>query len=267
MTETSADWKTDPKLLRREIRQGGFFGSTSGLCPGFAQANLAILPKEEAFDFLLFCQRNPKPCPILEVSEPGDPVLREIAPGADLRTDLPAYRVYSRGELKEEVNDISRLWRDDLVGFLLGCSYTFDAVLHRAGIRLPHVVEKREPGIYTTTIQTRPAGSLKGPLVVSARAIPGPRVSEVVLTTSRYAKTHGAPVHVGDPRAIGIEDLSRSEYGGTGLVLEQGEVPVFWACGVTPQSVAVSSKAPFMITHKPGHMFVSDLTIEEVIAD
>jgi uncharacterized protein YcsI (UPF0317 family) len=263
MTETSSDWKSVPKLLRQKIREGLFTGSTSGLCQGYAQANLAILPLKEAFDFLLFCQRNPKPCPILEVSEPGNPILRETAPGAD----LPASRVYSEGKLVEEVNDISRLWRDDLVGFLLGCSYTFDAVLHRAGIKLPHLIEQREPGIYTTNIETCPAGSLGGPMVVSARAIPGHRVSEVVLTTSRYAKTHGAPVHVGEPQAIGIEDLSQSEYGGSGLTLAEGEVPVFWACGVTPQSVAMSSKVSFMITHKPGHMFVSDLTIEEVIAD
>ncbi len=267
MSGTSADWKTVPGLLRRRIREGGFGGSTSGLCPGYAQANLAILPLKEAFDFLLFCQRNPRPCPILEVGEPGNPILKEIAPGADLRGDLPSYRVYSKGRLVEEPNDISHLWRDDLVGFLLGCSYTFDAVLHRAGIRLPHLLENREPGIYTTNLETRRAGRFKGPLVVSARGIPGDRVSEVVMITSRFEKTHGAPVHVGAPEAIGIADLSRSEFGGDGLILEPGEVPVFWACGVTPQSVAVNSGVPFMITHKPGRMFVSDLTIEEVISE
>ena len=265
MTTKLSDWKTLPHLLRQKIRQGEYRDSTSGLCPGYTQANLAILPMKEAFDFLLFCQRNPKPCPILEVTEPGDPILREIASGADLQTDLPSYRVYSKGVLIEEPNDIRHLWQDDLVGFLLGCSYTFDAVLHQSGIRLPHVLENREPGIYTTTLKTRPAGSLKGPLVVSARGIPGDRISEVVMTTSRFEKTHGAPVHVGAPGSIGITDLSRSEFG-RGLELEPGEVPVFWACGVTPQAVAISSKVPFMITHKPGHMFVSDQTIEETIS-
>jgi len=266
MTETFSDWKSVPKSLRQKIRRGEYADSTSGLCPGYTQANLAILPLKEAFDFLLFCQRNPKPCPILEVSEPGNPFLKEIAFGADLRSDLPAYRVYSKGHITEEPNDIRHLWRDDLVGFLLGCSYTFDAVLHRSGIRLPHVLENREPGIYTTNLETFPAGVFKGPLVVSARGIPGDRVSDVVMTTSRFEKTHGAPVHVGNPESIGINDLSKSEFGGGGLKLAPGDVPVFWACGVTPQAVAISSRVPFMITHKPGHMFVSDLTIEEAIS-
>ncbi len=266
MTKTLSDWKSVPQLLRHKIRQGEYNNSTSGLCPGYTQANLAILPLKEAFDFLLFCQRNPKPCPILEVSEPGDPILKVIASKADLRSDLPAYRVYSEGCIIEEPDDIRHLWRDDLVGFLLGCSYTFDAVLHRSGIRLPHVLENREPGIYTTNLETCQAGLFKGPLVVSARGIPGGRVSEVVMTTSRFEKTHGAPVHVGNPETIGISDLSKSEFGGSGLKLDPGDVPVFWACGVTPQAVAISSKVPFMITHKPGHMFVSDLIIEKAIS-
>ncbi len=155
MGETSSDWKAIPHLLREKIRQKGYNQSTSGLCPGYAQANLAILPKKQASDFLDFCRKNPKPCPILEVSEPGDPVLKRVASGSDLRSDLPAYRVYSNGGLVEEPSDIRHLWRDDFVGFLIGCSYTFDVVLQRIGICLPHVLENREPGIYTTNIQTR----------------------------------------------------------------------------------------------------------------
>jgi len=259
-------WRREPHLLRQRIRQGLWTGSTSGLCPGYAQANLVILPREQAFDFLLFCQRNPKPCPLLEVTEPGQPLLEQLAPGADLRSDLPGYRVFRDGELVEQCQDITSWWRDDLVGFLLGCSYTFDAVLAQAGLELPHVLEGREPAIYTTNLPTRPAGIFHGPLVVSARAIPGRRVSEVVLITSRFDKTHGAPVHVGDPAVLGISDLGRSEYGGSALTLRTGEVPVFWACGVTPQAVALASRVPFMITHEPGHMLVSDLTVQEVIA-
>ncbi|MGD8563006.1 MAG: putative hydro-lyase [Desulfarculaceae bacterium] len=259
-------WKTEPKLLRDRIRRGEWNSSTSGLCPGYVQANLAILPQEFAFDFLLFCQLNPKPCPILEVSLAGDPVLKEIAPGADLRTDLPAYRIFENGQLLEECQDIAGHWRDDLVGFLLGCSYTFDALLIQAGFNLPHVTKGHEPGIYTTNIENKPAGMFKGPLVVSARAIPGRRVTEAVLISNRFPQAHGAPVHVGDPSAIGINDLSQSEFGGQGIELPPGEVSVFWACGVTPQAVALKAQVPFMITHKPGHMFVSDMPLEKIVS-
>jgi uncharacterized protein YcsI (UPF0317 family) len=253
--------------FRDRVRAGAWQTSTSGQCPGFAQANLVLVPRDLAFDFLLFCQRNPKPCPILEVTAPGDPILKEIAPGADLRTDLPAYRLFRHGQLVEERTEIAALWRDDLVGFLIGCSYTFDAVLHRSGLPLAHYEERREPGIYTTALACRPAGVFSGPLVVTVRPLPGHLVTKAVLTTARFAKTHGAPVHVGDPAALGIADLGRSEYGGQGVELKPGEVPVFWACGITPQAVAVASRIPFIITHKPGHMFVTDLTIEQVMAD
>ena len=267
MSRTLSDWQKNPELLRQKIRAGQWTGSTSGLCPGFAQANLAILPEQEAHDFSRFCQRNPKPCPVLEKTSPGDPFLKQIAKNADLRCDLPAYRIFKYGELYKEVNDIAPWWRDDLVGFLLGCSYSFDAILAEAGFELDHVKHQREPGIYTTNLQTRAAGQFKGPLVVSTRFVPDSRVDEVVRITSRYEKTHGAPVHVGDPAAIGIADLTVSEYGGCGAQPQDGETPVFWACGVTPQAVALACKAPFMITHKPGHMFVSDLTVAQIADD
>lgn len=267
MSVELADWQKDPTLLRRRIRAGEWTSSTSGLCPGYVQANLAIMPREQAEDFSLFCRRNPKPCPVLEMSRAGDPRLHEIAEDADLRTDLPAYRVFRRGKLVEEVTDITPYWRDDLVGFLLGCSYTFDAALALAGFDLPHTKQNREPGIFTTNLPTNEAGVFHGPLVVSARTIPADRVAEVIEITSRFEKTHGGPVHVGDPAAIGIEDVTESEYGGQGLTPAPDEEPVFWACGVTPQAVALASGVPFMITHKPGHMFVSDLTVGRLIGE
>lgn len=257
---------TDPKSLRLACRKGEWRGSTSGQCPGHVQANLAILPRDLAFEFLLFCHRNPKPCPLVEVTEPGDPILKESAPGADLRTDLPAYRVFRNGEQAEERTDLLDIWTDDLVGFLIGCSYTFDAVLEKSGIPLAHHVEGREPGVYVSNVQCKPAGPFKGPLVVSARAFAGNKVAEVVTLTSGFTKTHGGPVHVGDPDGLGI-DLAKPdpEYGGFPMHLERGQVPLFWACGVTPQAVARASRVPFMITHRPGHMFVSDLTVDEVL--
>ncbi len=265
---TAASQYDDPKILRAACRQGQWRNSTSGQCSGFVQANLAILPRDLAFDFLLFCYRNPKPCPVLEVTEPGNPVLRDIAPGADLRTDLPAYRVFRDGEIVEERADLLDLWREDLVGFLLGCSYTFDAVLDSSGFPQAHHAEGREPGIYVSNIPCKPAGRFAGPLVVTARSFAGDKVTDVVVLTSRFRKTHGGPVYVGDPSVLEI-DLGRPdpEYGGFPLQLEAGQVPLFWACGITPQAVARASRVPFMITHKPGHMFMSDLTVDEVIRD
>lgn len=257
-------WQTDPKQLRERIRTREWTRPTAGLCEGFVQANLVVVPQSHAFDFLLFCQRNPQPCPLLEVSAPGNPVLKEIAAGADLRTDLPAYRVFEDGRCVAEPTDLLKVWRDDLVCFLLGCSHTFDTILHQAGFHLPHHVEHKTPSVFTTNRPCHPAGAFAGPLVVSARAIPANRVADAVLLTARYPLAHGAPVHIGCAEALGIRDLSRSEYGGMGLTLARDDVPVFWACGVTPQAVAIATKIPFMITHKPGHMFVSDLTLSQI---
>lgn len=258
----------DPKSLRLACREGRWRQSTSGQCLGYVQANLAILPLEQAFEFLLFCQRNPEACPVLEVSDPGDPLLKEIAPAADLRTDLPAYRVFRDGEMVEERTDLLDIWRNDLVGFLLGCSYTFDAALARSGFSQAHCAEGREPGVYVSNIQCKSAGRFRGPMIVSVRPFAGDRVTEVAVMTSRFRKTHGGPVYVGDPRELGIDlEKPESEYGGYPVHLQAGQVPLFWACGVTPQIVARVSRVPLMITHKPGHMFVSDLTLDEIIRD
>jgi uncharacterized protein YcsI (UPF0317 family) len=247
-----------PKEIREAIRLGKWTTVTAGLAPGFVQANLVVLPREHAYDFLLFCQRNPRPCPLIEVSDAGSPEPQWVAPGADLRTDLPKYRIYRDGELAEELTDITPYWRDDLVAFLLGCSFTFERALMDAGIPVRHIEAGHNVSMWRTSLACRPAGRFHGPMVVSMRPIPNELVPKAVTVTARFPMAHGAPVHVGDPTAIGIRDLSRPDYGDPTLI-RAGEVPVFWACGVTPQAVALASRPPFIITHSPGHMFLTDL--------
>ena len=247
-----------PRELRGLIRRGELVQPTAGMAPGYVQANLAILPRELAFDFLLFCQRNPKPCPVLEVVEAGSTEPAQTAPGADLRSDLAKYRVYEFGEAIAEVEDVSEFWRNDLVSFLLGCSFSFESPLIQAGITLRHIEGGTNVSMYTTNIQTTPAGVFHGRMVVSMRPIPRAKVVRAVQVTSRFPGVHGAPVHIGDPRAIGIDDISRPDMGDP-VEIKEDEVPVFWACGVTPQVVAMTSKPPLMLTHSPGHMFITDL--------
>ncbi len=247
-----------PREIRAEIRQGALTGVTAGLGQGHVQANLAVLPRESAYDFLLFCQRNPRPCPLLEVTDVGSPEPVGVAPGADLRTDLPRYRIYKDGALADEVTDARPFWRDDLVAFLLGCSFTFEWALLEAGIRLRHVEQGRNVAMWRTSTPCRPAGLFHGPMVVSMRPIPANQLAKAVTASARFPGAHGAPVHIGDPQAIGIRDIHRPEWGDP-QEFQPGDVPVFWACGVTPQAVALASKPPFMITHSPGHMFITDL--------
>ncbi|MDK2855472.1 MAG: hypothetical protein PWQ41_1227 [Bacillota bacterium] len=251
--------------LRAAIRRGEYTQPTPGLAPGYAQANLVILPQKYAFDFLLFCMRNPKPCPVLDVTEVGSPIPRLAAPGADLRTDLPRYRVWEHGVLTAEVTDITAYWRDDLVAFLLGCSFTFEAALLTAGIPVRHIEEGRNVPMFITNRECTPAGIFHGPMVVSMRPIPQEQVVRAVQVTSRYPAVHGAPVHIGDPAAIGIRDVMKPDFGDA-VTIKPGEVPVFWACGVTPQAVAMEAKPDFMITHAPGHMFITDLKNEQLAA-
>lgn len=252
-----------PKEVRKQIRQGKLVRPTCGLAPGFTQANLVVLPKEYAFDFLLFCQRNPKPCPVLEVLEAGkyEPVL--TTPEADIRVDIALYRVYQNGKLTAEVKDIKEYWSSDLVSFLLGCSFTFETALIRAGIEMRHIAEGKNVSMYITNVPTVPAGIFQGPLVVSMRPIPRDKVVKAVQITSRYPGVHGAPVNIGEPERIGIADLSRPDYGDP-TAFKENEVPVFWGCGVTPQAVALKSKPSLMITHSPGHMFITDLLDENL---
>ena len=252
-----------PAELRRLIRMGELVKPTAGMAPGFVQANLVVLPRAQAFDFLLFCQRNPKPCPLLEVVEAGSVEPSQMAPGVDLRTDLPRYRVYEHGALVEEPTSISHVWRDDLVSFLLGCSFTFESALMNAGVSLRHVERGSNVSMYITNIDTRSAGVFSGPMVVSMRPIRRDLIVRAVQVTSRFPAVHGAPIHIGDPEAIGIEDISRPDLGDP-AEFEEGEVPVFWACGVTPQAVAMNSKPSLMITHSPGHMFITDKRDEDL---
>lgn len=248
-----------PKEIRHLCRSGEFTGPTSGLAANSVQANMMILPREYAFDFLLFCQRNPKPCPLVEVLEPGQ-YHPSTATDADIRSDLPGYRIFRDGEMVEEVSDITSLWRDDLVTFLIGCSFSFESALMQDGIALRHVQNGSNVSMYKTSIPCKSAGTMKGNMVVSMRPIKGSQVARAVEISARFPHVHGSPVHVGCPDAIGIRDLAHPEFGDP-VEIRDDEVPVFWACGVTPQYVAQISKLPFCITHSPGKMFVTDLSI------
>ena len=252
-----------PRHVRDLCRSGAVNGPTTGLCLGYLQANLAILPAEAAGEFTEFCLANPRPMPLIDVCAPGDPVPRRVAPGADLRTDVPRYRVYRRGELVDEPVDIRGLWRDDLVAFLLGCSFTAEAKLLEAGVRLRHCEQGRNVAMFVTDVQCQPAGRFHGPMVVSMRTIDRGSVEEAQRVTAEYPLAHGAPLQVGDPAAIGIRDLDSPDYGEP-MDLAPEEVPMFWACGVTPQAVIASVRPEFAITHAPGHMFITDVTDTEV---
>jgi uncharacterized protein YcsI (UPF0317 family) len=247
-----------PKEIRQAIRQARYTGGTAGLAPGYVQANLVILPQAQAYDFLVFCQRNPKPCPLIEVTDPGNPEPAGVAPGADVRTDVPRYRIYREGKLEAEVTDIVTEWREDFVAFLLGCSFTFEWALLEAGIPLWHVEQGKNVAMWRTSIECRPAGAFHGPMVVSMRPIPSSQLSKAVTASARFPGAHGAPIHIGDPATLGIKDIARPDWGDP-QQFKPGDVPVFWACGVTPQAVALASKPPFMLTHSPGHMFITDL--------
>jgi uncharacterized protein YcsI (UPF0317 family) len=250
-----------PSEIRAKIRTGAWARPTSGLAPSFAQANLVMLDRKYAFDFLLFCQRNPKPCPVLEVLEPGVFEPRLTAPGADIRTDVPLYRVWKKGLLADEVPDISNYFNEDMVTFLLGCSFSFEHALIGACIPIRNIDEGKNVSMYTTNRQCIAAGPFSSPLVVSMRPIRHELVSLAVQITGRYASVHGAPVHIGDPEVIGIKDLHRPDFGDP-VSIQNDETPVFWACGVTSSVAALSAGLDICITHAPGHMFITDICNE-----
>lgn len=243
-----------PADARARFRDG-LVTPTAGWCAGWTQANLIVVPHDLALDVLLFAQRNPRSCPVLDVLEAGE-VAGPLLDG-DIRTDLPRYRVHVDGELADEPEDVRAWWRPDLVSFLIGCSFTFETALAEEGVPLRHLDRGRTVPMFRTSLRCRPAGRLSGPVVVSMRPVPASRVADAVRITSRYPAVHGAPVHVGDPRAIGITDLSAPDYGEP-VELEPGDVPVFWGCGVTPQAVVAECRPPLAITHAPGHMLVTD---------
>jgi uncharacterized protein YcsI (UPF0317 family) len=258
MTSKHAADLADPGAIRAAIRLGRITDHTSGLADRFVQGNLVILPKSLADDFLRYCQRNPKPCPVLAVSEPGDPALPTLGQGIDIRTDVPRYRVWRRGELVNETTDITGLWRNDLVTFVLGCSFSFEQALRDDGLSLRHVDEGKNVAMFRTSIPTVPAGPFAGPLVVTMRPLRAADAIRAIQITSRFPDVHGAPVHLGDPALIGIHDINRPDYGDAVPVLPD-ELPVFWACGVTPQAAIEVARPEFCITHAPGCMLITDL--------
>jgi uncharacterized protein YcsI (UPF0317 family) len=257
--QSTVDWdRSDPRAARLAIRSGRYTGYTAGVAPGFVQANVCILPRQWAEDFLLYCQRNPRPCPLLARSEVGDPRLPTLAEDLDIRTDIPRYQVFRDGKLVEEVTDIARLWRDDLVTFALGCSFSFEEALLAAGLRLKFFERDSVAGVYVTNVETVPAGPFRGPLMVTMRAFKPAEAIRAVQITSRFPSVHGAPVHIGRPQDIGIDLARRYQNVGDGEVAED-ELPVFWACGLTPQLAVQNAKPPLCITHAPSSMLITDL--------
>jgi uncharacterized protein YcsI (UPF0317 family) len=242
---------------RLAIRVSEHRGPTAGLAPGYVQGNLAILPQALAADFLRFCQLNPKPCPLIGTSAPGDWRVPELGADLDIRTDLPRYRVWRNGELVAEPEDIAEFWRDDLVSFVIGCSFSFEEALMADGIEMRHIALGRNVSMYRTSIATMEAGPFHGPMVVSMRPLKPADAIRAVQITTRFPAVHGAPMHIGKPELIGIKDLAKPDYGDA-VEVRGDELPVFWACGVTPQSVIATVKPEFCITHYPGSMLVTD---------
>lgn len=252
--------------VRAACRSGDWTGPTSGLANGYAQANLVVLPAEYAAEFRQFCERNPKPCPLLEVVEAGETAPRRFAPTGDLRSDLPKYRVWEHGQLVAEPTDVSTIWRADFVSFLIGCSFTFESALQDAQVPLRHIEMGRNVPMYRTNRSCEPAGRFSGPLVVSMRPMTVAHAATATDITRRFAAVHGSPIHVGDHRELGIADLQAPDFG-EAVVVHPHEVPVFWACGVTPQCALLAAKPPIAITHAPGCMFVTDRRDDELASD
>lgn len=250
-----------PRALRKAIRTGVHTGTTTGYSSGYLQGNLAILPAEYADEFLQFCVKNPKPCPLIGISEPGSPYIPELGKDLDIRTDLGGYRVFRGGTDYDSVTDLGAIWRDDLVTFVLGCSFSFEAAITRSGIPLRHMDANRNVPMYVTNIETAAAGRFHGPIVVSMRSFAPGDAIRAILYSDRYRLAHGAPIHIGDPAQIGIADILKPDFGDE-PVLEDGDIPVFWACGVTPQMAIRNALPDFAITHEPGLMLVTDVLAE-----
>jgi uncharacterized protein YcsI (UPF0317 family) len=250
--------RSEQPAVRAAIREGRFRGQTGGLAAGYLQGNLAILPADLALDFARFCQRNPKPCPLVGVSDTGDPMLRTLGADIDIRTDVPNYNVYRDGALAEQRADIADLWREDSVAFVLGCSFSFEEALQDAEVPLRHVETNRTVPMYRTNIACLPAGPFNGNTVVSMRPMSPEDAIRAVEVTARFPMTHGTPLHMGDPAGVGIADIASPDWGDQ-VEIHSGEIPVFWACGVTPQNVVLEAGLPLCITHTPGSMLITDL--------
>lgn len=255
----------DADLPSRDARltyRSGIVDVTSGVAPGYVQGNLAIVPESLAASFHRFCQLNPKPCPIIGMSEVGDPRIPALGIDLDIRTDIPRYRVWRNGQLIEEPTDIMAHWRDDLVAFVIGCSFSFEEALIADGLSIRHIDEKRNVPMYRTSIACKSARPFEGRMVVSMRPFKPAEAIRAIQITTRFPSVHGAPVHIGKPELIGIEDIAKPDYGDA-VSIHPDELPVFWACGVTPQSVILQSRPAFAITHAPGYMLVTDVRNSE----
>ena len=250
--------RSDPRAVRAAIRAGKITGETSGLGSNYVQGNLAILPADLAMDFLRFCQRNPKPCPLVGISETGDPMLPTLGNDIDIRTDIPSYNVYRNGELTETIPDINDLWRDDYVAFIIGCSFSFEQALVNEGVPLQHWDRNLTVSMYITDVMTTPSGPFRGGTVVSMRPMTAINAIRSVEITSRFPHTHGSPIHLGNPAQIGISDISKPDWGDA-QEIPDNQIPVFWACGVTPQNAIRMAKPEICITHTPGSMLITDL--------
>jgi uncharacterized protein YcsI (UPF0317 family) len=250
--------RVDPRAARLAIRAGAYTGYTAGTVPGFVQANICILPRAWAEDFLLYCQRNPKPCPLIARSDVGEPSLPTLAEDLDIRTDVPRYHIFRDGRFVEEVTDIRSFWNDDLVTFALGCSFSFEEAMLEAGLRLRFLERNDVAGVYVTNVETAAAGPYCGPLLVTMRAFTPSDAIRAIQITSRFPNVHGAPVHMGSPEAIGVDLAKRYQNVGDGEVRD-GEIPLFWACGLTPQLAVSNAKPPLCITHAPSSMLITDL--------
>jgi uncharacterized protein YcsI (UPF0317 family) len=251
-----------PSRDARLAYRSGKVGVTAGVAPGYVQGNLAIVPEEFASAFHRFCQLNPKPCPIIGMSEVGDPRIPALGIDLDIRTDLPRYRVWRDGQLSEEPTDIMAHWRDDLVAFVIGCSFSFEEALIADGLKIRHIEEERNVPMYRTNVACASAGPFAGPMVVSMRPFKPADAIRAIQITTRFPAVHGAPVHIGKPELIGIKDIAKPDYGDA-VSIQPDELPVFWACGVTPQSVILQSRPAFAITHAPGFMLVTDVRNSE----
>lgn len=259
----AAERRAAGRALRAAIRAGEHDGLTTALAPGMVQANLVVLPADWAAEFLSYCDANPKPCPLLAVTAPGDATVPALGEDIDIRTDFPRYNVFRDGDLVDEVTDLGDLWQDDFVSFALGCSYSFEEALLAAGLSLRHHDEGVKVPTYLTNIETEAVGRFRGPMIVSMRPFLPADAIRAITITARFEQAHGAPVHFGDPAAIGIAGIDRP-YSGSAPVLYPAEVPLFWACGVTPQVVLEHARPPIAIAHKPGHMLVTDLLNAEL---
>ncbi len=250
--------RDEARQLRGRIRRGEHDGLTTGLAPGMVQLNLAILPQDWAEDFQRFCELNPKPCPLVSMTDPGNPVFpSEIGEGIDVRTDAPRYLVFRNGVLADEITDLGDIWQDDFVAFGMGCSYSFEEALVAGGLSLRHIEQGTKVPLYISNLETTPAGPFKGPTILSMRPFLPDDAIRAIEITARYPRVHGTPVHFGNPKMIGIDDIMQP-YSGVSPVMHENEEPVFWACGVTPQVIVEHAKPPICITHKPGHMLITD---------